>query len=156
MLPLARRAGLAALAVASAGVVFGSAAASASARLAAASPAHGSVLDDGPTEIELCFNLLLDVEFHRLELFGVRQGSPPRAYHVATLEPRLDEDDATRVTAAVPELLPGAYLVRWQVLSRDGRTTRGHVRFEIGAHGTGGSFRDGSRKAKQRSNGRRR
>jgi methionine-rich copper-binding protein CopC len=43
----------------------------------------------------------------------------------------VDPLDGTCLTARAPSLEPGPYVVRWRVVSRDGHTTRGLIRFRV-------------------------
>ena len=119
-----------------AGVLLGAlllpAVATAHARLVRSSPADGATLTSPPVQLALCFTELLEREFHAIELEAApRPSSRPtgRPVQLATL---VDPRDGTCLTAQVPSLDPGPYVVRWRVVSRDGHPTRGLIHFRIG------------------------
>jgi methionine-rich copper-binding protein CopC len=116
--------GLSVLAVPTAGAAH--------ARLVRASPADGASLATAPRELALCFNERLDRHFHAIEV-----GSEPTAGGRSPLRPTpltatVDSRDGTCVIAELPSLAPGAYVVRWRVVSRDGHVTRGQIQFRVG------------------------
>jgi methionine-rich copper-binding protein CopC len=102
------------------------------ARLVRSVPVHGASLPAAPAQLTLCFNELLEREFHAIELEA--DPSPPSRPSRGPLQltPGVDPRDGTCLTARVPSLEPGPYVVRWRVVSRDGHPTRGLVRFRIG------------------------
>jgi methionine-rich copper-binding protein CopC len=101
------------------------------ARLVRSTPADGASLPVAPAQLALCFNELLERQFHAVEL-EAEPGSPSRPPRgPLQLTPVVDPRDGTCLTARVPSLEPGPYVVRWRVVSRDGHATRGLVRFRI-------------------------
>lgn len=102
------------------------------ARLVRASPSDGATVAVAPREVALCFNELLEREFHAIEL--VDEGGPGGvAYRPPVpLATAVDPRDGTCLVAALPSLAPGPYVVRWRVVSRDGHVTRGLIRFRVG------------------------
>jgi methionine-rich copper-binding protein CopC len=114
------------------GVLALPAAGAAHARLVRSSPPDGASLQTAPGELALCFNELLERQFHAIELAD--EGGPgggssrPPVLLVPTLDPR----EGTCLLAALPPLARGPYVVRWRVVSRDGHTTRGLIRFRVG------------------------
>ncbi len=106
-------------------------AAAAHARLVRSSPPDGASLAVAPRELALCFNELLERQFHAIELVdagGPAGGSSrPPVPLVAAVDPR----EGTCLVAALPSLAPGPHVVRWRVVSRDGHATRGLIRFRV-------------------------
>jgi len=104
------------------------------ARLERSTPAAGAVLTVPPVAVELSFNELLDDEFNDITVFRAKpDGTPADGSSFATAKPTVDEADRTRLTTALAPLSPGAYVVQWRVLSRDGHSARGRVLFRVGA-----------------------
>lgn len=104
------------------------------ARLTRAVPGDGAVLATPPTTIELWFNELLDEEFNSVAVYRAgRDGAPADEVDLATAPPRVDAADRTHLTAGVGPLSRGSYVVQWKVLSRDGHSARGRVRFTVEA-----------------------
>ena len=106
---------------------------SAHAVLDSSSPAASTVLEESPSEIRLTFNEPVESSLLEIRLFGADQ-----------IE--LDISDAQRgaqnpaiVTASVPTLDNGVYVVVWRVMSTDGHPATGAFPFEIGrtTSGTG-------------------
>ncbi len=95
-----------------------SVAAQAHAVLLASVPAVGGTVPEGPTAIRLRFNSLVDHARSRLTLVG-----PDRNETVLSIDP----DAADEVLASQANLVPGASILRWQVLAVDGHITRGEV-----------------------------
>ena len=60
-------------------------------------------------------------------------GAPADDQSATIGKPRVDPADRTRLTTDLGPLAPGAYVVQWKVLSRDGHGARGRVLFRIGA-----------------------
>jgi methionine-rich copper-binding protein CopC len=102
------------------------------ARLVRSVPTDGASLPAAPAQLSLCFNELLEREFHAIELEVAPSPSSHSTGRPLRLVSRVDSQDATCLTAQVPSLDPGPYVVRWRVVSRDGHTTRGLIRFRIG------------------------
>ena len=119
------------LASAVASVLVAPTAGSAHARLVSASPADGAELAAAPRELSLCFSELLESQFNVIELgpeAPAGQVSPSPLTKIATvIEPR----NGTCLTATLPLLAPGTYVVRWRVVSRDGHATRGRLHFHV-------------------------
>ena len=104
------------------------------ARLTRSIPTAGAVLAKAPPTVELWFNELLDDEFNAIEVFRAKaDGAPADATNFATAKPRVDGTDGTLLTTDLGTLAPGAYVLQWKVLSRDGHSARGRVLFRIGA-----------------------
>ena len=104
------------------------------ARLSRSLPADGAALPAAPVAIELWFNELLDDEFNSVAVFRAGpDGAPADARDLAGGPPHVDAADRTHLTVSVRPLAPGAYVAQWKVLSRDGHSARGRVRFTVGA-----------------------
>jgi methionine-rich copper-binding protein CopC len=101
------------------------------ARLVRSSPSDGARLPAAPAQLALCFNELLERGFHAIAL-EAEPGPRRRSRSPVQLAPVMDPRDGTCLTARAPSLEPGAYVVRWRVVSRDGHATRGLIRFRVG------------------------
>lgn len=111
-----------------------SAPAHAHARLERSRPANDATVA-APQAIELWFNELLDDEFNDVAVYRAKpDGTPADDANLATGKPQVDARDRTHLTTAVGTLAPGAYVVQYKVLSRDGHSARGRVLFRVAAH----------------------
>jgi hypothetical protein len=90
--------------------------------LISSTPEAGAVMAPGPAAISLRYNSRIDATRSRVTLQGPNAGQP------AVLE--LSEPGPAMLAAAA-DLVPGAYVLRWQVLAIDGHITRGDVRFTV-------------------------
>jgi methionine-rich copper-binding protein CopC len=109
--------------------------AQAHARLERSQPANDATVA-APSTIELWFNELLDDEFNDVAVYRAKaDGSPADDANLATAKPRVDDADRTHLTTPVGTLAPGAYVVHYKVLSRDGHSARGRVLFRVAAGG---------------------
>ena len=101
--------------------------------LPAAAHAHAIILDSMPAanaaltgndlSIRLHYNSRIDHARSKLTLFGPDNTPQPVT---------LDSDAPTDLlTASVHSLTPGAWRLRWQVLSVDGHITRGDIPFTV-------------------------
>jgi methionine-rich copper-binding protein CopC len=107
--------------------------AEAHARLERAQPANDATVA-APSTIELWFNELLDDAFNDVAVYRAKpDGSPADDANLATAKPRVDDNDRTHLTTPVGALAPGAYVVHYKVLSRDGHSARGRVLFRVAA-----------------------
>lgn len=85
-------------------------------------PVNGVVT--GPTlEIKLRFNARIDGGRSKLTLVF-----PDGATHAITLSPQTSPD---LLAASAPNLSPGKYQLRWQVLAGDGHITQGTIPFSV-------------------------
>jgi methionine-rich copper-binding protein CopC len=105
--------------------------AAAHARLTRSEPAEGQSLDPSPAAIDLWFNEILDLEFNGIELFPAADEQSGRG-NLITAKPSVDPRDRTHLSIPLPPLAPGAYVVHWKVLSRDGHSARGRIVFRVG------------------------
>ena len=96
--------------------------ASAHAIVVAANPAVGATVRGASIPIILRFNSRVDPRRSRLTLIG----PSGKAVHLTLMNPAVDS-----LTAQTPQLIPGAYRLRWQVLSIDGHVTYGEIPFTV-------------------------
>lgn len=87
-------------------------------------PAIGASVPPGETAIRLRFNSRIDARRSRVTLIG-----PDGVSRV--VETRADAVGVELLGSAT--LLPGAQVLRWQVLAVDGHITRGDVAFRVEA-----------------------
>ena len=102
------------------------------ARLVRSWPANGATVALAPGELRLCFNELLERQFHAIELEAENGATGGYSGRPVQLAPSVDPRDATCLLATLPSLAPASYVVRWRVVSRDGHATRGLIRFRVG------------------------
>ena len=88
-------------------------------------PAVGSTIAGPDVDIKLTYNSRIDLTRSRLQLF-LSDGSKQ------DLAISADSTAATVISKA-GGLAPGAYRLRWQVLSVDGHITRGDIPFTVKA-----------------------
>ena len=89
--------------------------------LLAATPSANQVVAGGNVDVRLRFNSRIDAKRSRLVILGPDGRERPLA---------IDEQPSPDVLTAKPEpLIPGSYVLRWQVLAEDGHITRGEVPF---------------------------
>lgn len=114
-------------------VMAGGREASAHAVLDSSSPAASTVLETSPDEIRLSFNEAVESPLLEVRLFGADQEE------IVISAPQRSPRDASVVTAALPVLDDGVYVVVWRVMSADGHPATGAFPFEIGrtTSGTG-------------------
>ena len=112
---------------------FGLPDALAHARLVRANPPDKAVLTEAPARVELWFNELLDQGFHSLEVIPAAQLKAKERTNYAEGKPVIDAQDRTRVSVALKPLPPGDYVIEWRVLSRDGHSAPGRLKFTVKA-----------------------
>ena len=105
--------------------------ASAHAILDSSSPASSSVLPETPKEIRLDFNEKVEATLGDIRLFNSQQ----KEVQIGSLV--RSSSDATVVTASLPTLDNGVYVVVWRVVSADGHPATGAFPFEIGESTSG-------------------
>ncbi|WP_426212104.1 copper resistance CopC family protein [Massilia sp. TWP1-3-3] len=100
-------------------------AAQAHAKIEAAEPRADSELAAAPKEITLHFNEKLEPAFSKIALLDAR--------NVAISLPRIaiDKNDAKSMSAQLPLLKSGPYLVRWSTMTHDGHKAKGEYRFKV-------------------------
>ena len=112
-----------ALTVLAVGLVLGAATpAAAHSDLESAAPADGAVLRAGPSAVTLVFNEAVQERFVRVAVTG------PRDRAVASGSPRVT---GARVEQPVTVTDAGAYVVAYRVVSADGHTVQGQLRFRF-------------------------
>lgn len=94
-------------------------------KIEAAEPKADSALNQAPKEIRLHFSDALEPAFTRIVLLD--------ANNVAVKLPKADVDkiDAKMVSAKLPVLRAGQYLVRWSTMTRDSHKVKGEYRFTV-------------------------
>jgi methionine-rich copper-binding protein CopC len=108
-----------------AALLAGATVAHAHAHLTSAVPADASTLSASPPSLVLNFSEAALVTAASLQEVG---GSPRKLVPLPTTA-------ATRLSLALPALLPGAYLVSWRILSADGHIVAGTIHFTIAPAG---------------------
>ena len=108
------------------GVGAGSGLVSAHAVLDSSSPAASTVLETSPSEIRLTFNEAVESSLLEIRLFGGNQ------QEIAISNAQRSPTNSAVVTAGVPTLDDGVYVVVWRVMSSDGHPATGAFPFEIG------------------------
>jgi methionine-rich copper-binding protein CopC len=115
---------LAAIAVAIGLVAGGALPALAHAVIVSASPTADQHVAAGKLAVRIEFNARIDKERSRLQVMapaGDKADVP------------IDQAGEPNVVAGTtPDLTPGAYVLRWQVLAIDGHITRGDIPFVVG------------------------
>jgi methionine-rich copper-binding protein CopC len=88
-----------------------------------ATPAVGATISAGDVDVTLHYNSRIDHQRSRLTLISGEGTSQLLA---------IIPDSAPDIVAAkVPNLAPGQYRLRWQVLAIDGHLTRGDIPFSV-------------------------
>lgn len=101
--------------------------------LDSSSPAASTVLEESPTQIRLSFNEPVESSLLEIRLFGADENE------INISEAKRGVQNSAEVTANVPTLESGVYVVVWRVMSTDGHPATGAFPFEIGrtTSGTG-------------------
>ena len=92
-------------------------------RLVSSEPKANAVLDVAPDRITLNFSASPEAGFSEIQ--WSQQASPEKWHALEVVQ------QAAQLRAALPQLAPGRYKIRWSVLSRDGHRQRGVVEFQI-------------------------
>jgi methionine-rich copper-binding protein CopC len=87
-------------------------------------PAAGATLSTPPRELTLRFNNRIEKSLSRIRVVNAQGVEHPLVITVGA-------GAADRLTAAVPPLPPGRWLVQWQVLSTDGHVVSGRFEFQL-------------------------
>ena len=103
------------------------------ARLVRSNPSDQAVLTSTPKQIELWFNELLEEKFNSVELFTAESAQSKERVNQADGTPKIDRKDRTHMIVTLKPLSPGEYVVEWRVLSRDGHSAPGRIRFRVSA-----------------------
>ena len=95
------------------------------AKVETAEPKADSELSQPPKVIRLHFSDTLEPAFTKIILLDAK--------NVAVKLPKavIDKTDAKTVTAQLPVLRAGLYLVRWSTMTRDSHKVKGEYRFKI-------------------------
>jgi len=107
--------------------------ASAHAILESSSPASSALLTSSPKEIRLDFDEQIESTLGNIRLYDSEQRE------ISIKKTVRSSTDASVVSAGVPELKNGVYVVVWRVVSADGHPVSGAFPFEIGTKSTGTS-----------------
>ncbi len=99
--------------------------ATAHATLVKSSPARRATLAESPPRVELVFSERLEAAYARLR---VEDASGAR---VDLGDVGLARDDARRLTVSLPPLAPGAYTIRFRVVSVDGHVVESSLPFTV-------------------------
>jgi hypothetical protein len=91
-------------------------AALAHAALVKSEPARRAELSKAPSQVRLWFNEKIEPAYATIQV--LRQGGVPVVHPPAVV----DKDDAKLLVLQLPQLDPGAYTVKYRVLSVDGHT----------------------------------
>ena len=113
------------------GALMSPGSASAHAILDSSSPASSSVLPESPQEIRLDFNERVEATLGDIRLFN----SDQKEVDIDNLV--RSASDTSVVTAALPSVDDGVYVVVWRVVSADGHPATGAFPFEIGESTSG-------------------
>lgn len=111
--------------------VLPAATASAHAVLDSSTPAPSSVLPQSPPAIELDFNESVESSLGSIYLYDSNQKK------VSIGKAERSVSNPSQVTATLPELPDGTYVVVWRVVSSDGHPVSGAFPFEIGSTSSG-------------------
>lgn len=95
------------------------------AKVETAEPKADSELSQPPKEIRLHFSDTLEPAFTKIALLDAK--------NVAIKLPKavVDKADGKTVSAQLPVLGSGQYLVRWSTMTRDSHKVRGEYRFKV-------------------------
>lgn len=107
--------------------------ASAHAILDSSDPTASTVISQSPAEIKLDFNEHIEGTLLNIRLFDASQ----KEIEISPAE--LLDLDPSVVTAAIPDLQDGVYVVVWRVVSADGHPVSGAFPFEVGDQSSGKS-----------------
>ena len=111
--------------------------ADAHARLLRSDPRDKAISGSAPKTVDLWFNELLDEDFNGIEVFAATDAAGQER-NLATSPARVDPEDRTHLSAPLPALPAGRYVVHWKVLSRDGHSARGRLEFAVVGDRAGG------------------
>jgi methionine-rich copper-binding protein CopC len=97
------------------------------ASLVRSSPARRAVLLRAPDRVQLWFNERLEPAFSRVSV------ADAAGQTVDLGDIQVGSDDPTRLSVSLRPLAPGAYTVRFRVLSVDGHVVEGELSFSLRA-----------------------
>ena len=101
--------------------------ASAHASLISTTPSAGQVLDESPASVLLVFDEAVDVSLGELR---VLDGAGAEVGGVG--DPKHPGGNDSQVSASLPTLADGSYIVSWKVVSDDGHPIAGAFTFQVG------------------------
>lgn len=104
-------------------LAFSASRADAHAIILESSPAASAIISPGPVPLTLRFNSRID---HARSVMTLIDGGKQQTR--LSISPQSPRDELVATTTA---LVPGAYRIRWQVLSVDGHITRGDIPFTV-------------------------
>ncbi|WP_426175299.1 copper homeostasis periplasmic binding protein CopC [Massilia sp. TWR1-2-2] len=90
-----------------------------------AEPKADSELSAAPKQIRLHFNETLEPAFSKITLFDAKSAA------IKLPKTVIDKADIKTMSAQLPALRAGQYLVRWSTMSRDGHKVKGEYRFNV-------------------------
>lgn len=93
--------------------------------LVKSTPAQRASLAKSPDRVQLWFNEPLEAKFARVSVWD-GQGR-----QIDQEDARVSPDDPKALSVGIPALRPGAYIVRYRVLSVDGHVVEGSFRFSV-------------------------
>jgi methionine-rich copper-binding protein CopC len=97
------------------------------ASLVRSAPARRATLVRAPDRVQLWFSERLEGRFSRLSVWD------GAGRQVDFRDVRVDADDPKKLSVGLPPLAPGAYLVRFRVLSVDGHVVEAEFPFTVRA-----------------------
>jgi hypothetical protein len=99
--------------------------AGAHAKLARSVPADRSSVAEAPSRLKLWFNERIEPQYAKVSVWGAGNRQ------VDAGDQAIDPADPTALTVGIPNLAPGAYTVRYRVLSVDGHVVEGTLTFTV-------------------------
>jgi copper resistance protein C len=112
-------------AAALAGVLLAPAVAWAHAEMVKSVPARRSATTSAPPRVRLSFNERVEAKFSRVSVWDAKGAQ------VDLKDVEVDPEDPRQLTVGLPPLEPGAYTVRFRVLSVDGHVVESQFPFTI-------------------------
>ncbi len=88
-------------------------------------PKVGTTISSPPTQVRIWFDGDLEPAFSTIMVHNMD------GRMVSKGDGRVDPSDPTLLEVSLPKLSPGAYLVIWNVVARDGHRTQGQYTFTI-------------------------
>jgi hypothetical protein len=88
-------------------------------------PARRAALSHSPARVQLWFNERLEASFSHLSVWD------HEGVQVDLGDAEVGLDDPKRLSVGVPPLAPGAYTVKYRVLSVDGHIVESHFSFTV-------------------------
>jgi copper resistance protein C len=99
--------------------------AAAHAYLDRARPVVGSVVRESPKELTLWFTQRIEPSFSEVRVLD------PSGKRVDAGDAKVDAGDGKVLRVSLPKLAPGAYHVKWRVLSVDTHVSEGEFTFDV-------------------------